>query len=139
MRFHPLLGFTRMHKGLDIGAPYGSPIHAMTDGIVTFAGRIGGYGNFVKLMHGGGMASGYGHMSRIAVSSGTRVQQGQVIGYVGSTGMSTGPHLHWEVWKNGAAINPRSVSFASVAQLSGEKLRAFKARVAQLLAIRVGA
>ncbi len=138
LRMHPLLGFTRMHKGLDIGAPYGSPIHAMTDGIVTFAGRTGGYGNFVKLVHGGGMASGYGHMSRIAVSSGTRVQQGQVIGYVGSTGMSTGPHLHWEVWKNGAAINPRSVSFASVAQLSGEKLRAFKAKVAQLLAVRVG-
>ncbi|WP_380783125.1 peptidoglycan DD-metalloendopeptidase family protein [Sphingomonas sp. R86520] len=138
LRMHPLLGFTRMHKGLDIGAPYGSPIHAMTDGIVAFAGRTGGYGNFVKLVHGGGMASGYGHMSRIAVSSGTRVRAGQVIGYVGSTGMSTGPHLHWEVWKNGAAINPRSVSFASVAMLSGEKLRAFKAKVAQLLAVRVG-
>ncbi|MGA1798354.1 peptidoglycan DD-metalloendopeptidase family protein [Sphingomonas sp. 4RDLI-65] len=138
LRMHPLLGFTRMHKGLDIGAPYGSPIHAMTDGIVAFAGRTGGYGNFVKLLHGGGMASGYGHMSRIAVSSGTRVRQGQVIGYVGSTGMSTGPHLHWEVWKNGAAINPRTVSFASVAQLSGEKLRAFKAKVARLMAVRVG-
>jgi murein DD-endopeptidase MepM/ murein hydrolase activator NlpD len=138
LRMHPLLGFTRMHKGLDIGAPYGSPIHAMTDGVVAFAGRTGGYGNFVKLVHGGGMASGYGHMSRIAVSSGTRVRAGEVIGYVGSTGMSTGPHLHWEVWKNGAAINPRTVSFASVAQLSGEKLRAFKAKVAQLLAVRVG-
>ncbi|MEG8018884.1 MULTISPECIES: M23 family metallopeptidase [Sphingomonas] len=138
LRMHPLLGFTRMHKGLDIGAPYGAPIHAMTDGIVAFAGRTGGYGNFVKLMHGGGMASGYGHMSRIAVSSGTRVRQGQVIGYVGSTGMSTGPHLHWEVWKNGAAINPRSVSFASVAQLSGASLRAFRAKVAALLAVRTG-
>ncbi len=137
-RMHPLLGFTRMHKGLDIGAPYGAPIHAMTDGIVAFAGRTGGYGNFVKLVHGGGMASGYGHMSRIAVSSGTRVRQGQLIGYVGSTGISTGPHLHWEVWRNGAAINPRSVSFSSVAALSGAKLRAFKVRVAQLLAVRVG-
>ena len=137
-RMHPLLGFTRMHKGLDIGAPYGAPIHAMTDGVVAFAGRTGGYGNFVKLVHGGGMASGYGHMSRIAVSSGTRVRQGQLIGYVGSTGISTGPHLHWEVWRNGAAINPRSVSFSSVAALSGAKLRAFKARVAQLLAVRVG-
>jgi murein DD-endopeptidase MepM/ murein hydrolase activator NlpD len=137
-RMHPLLGFTRMHKGLDIGAPYGAPIHAMTDGVVAFAGRTGGYGNFVKLVHGGGMASGYGHMSRIAVSSGTRVRQGQVIGYVGSTGMSTGPHLHWEVWRGGAAINPRSVSFTSVAALSGEKLRAFKAKVARLLAVRVG-
>lgn len=138
LRTHPLLGFTRMHKGLDIGAPYGAPIRAMTDGRVAFAGRTGGYGNFVKLVHGGGMASGYGHMSRIAVSSGTRVRAGQVIGYIGSTGMSTGPHLHWEVWKNGTAINPRSVSFASVAQLSGAKLRAFKAKVAQLLAVRVG-
>jgi len=138
LRVHPLLRFTRMHKGLDIGAPYGTPIHAMTDGVVAFAGRTGGYGNFVKLTHGGGMASGYGHMSRIAVSSGTRVRQGQVIGYVGSTGMSTGPHLHWEVWKNGAAINPRAVSFAGVAQLSGASLRAFKAKVAALLAVRPG-
>jgi len=138
LRVHPLLRFTRMHKGLDIGAPYGTPIHAMTDGVVAFAGRTGGYGNFVKLTHGGGMASGYGHMSRIAVSSGTRVRQGQVIGYVGSTGMSTGPHLHWEVWKNGAAINPRAVSFAGVAQLSGASLRAFKAKVATLLAVRPG-
>ena len=138
LRTHPLLGFTRMHKGLDIGAPYGAPIHAMTDGVVAFAGRTGGYGNFVKLTHGGGLASGYGHMSRIAVSSGTRVRAGQVIGYIGSTGMSTGPHLHWEVWKNGAAINPRSVSFSGIAQLSGAKLRAFKAKVAQLLTVRVG-
>jgi len=138
LRVHPLLRFTRMHKGLDIGAPYGTPIHAMTDGVVAFAGRTGGYGNFVKLTHGGGMASGYGHMSRIAVSSGTRVRQGQVIGYVGSTGLSTGPHLHWEVWKNGAAINPRAVSFAGVAQLSGASLRAFKAKVATLLAVRPG-
>ena len=138
LRVHPLLGFTRMHKGLDIGAPYGSPIHAMTDGVVAFAGRSGGYGNFVKLTHGGGIASGYGHMSRIAVAAGTRVRQGQVIGYVGSTGISTGPHLHWEVWKNGGAINPRQMSFASTAQLSGERLRAFKARVAPLLAVRIG-
>ncbi len=138
LRMHPLLGFMRMHKGLDIGAPYGAPIHAMSDGVVAFAGRTGGYGNFVKLAHGGGMASGYGHMSRIAVSSGTRVRQGQVIGYVGSTGISTGPHLHWEVWKNGAAVNPRAMSFASAATLSGSALRAFKTRVAQLLAVRVG-
>ncbi len=77
-------------------------------------------------------------MSRIAVSPGQRVARGQVIGYVGSTGMSTGPHLHWEVWRNGVAINPRSISFSSVVALSGEKLRAFKARVAGLLAVRVG-
>ena len=137
-RMHPLLGYLKMHKGLDIAAPYGSPIYAALDGVVQGAGRSGGYGNFVKLVHGGGLASGYGHMSRIAVARGQHVRQGQVIGYVGSTGMSTGPHLHWEVWRNGQTINPRSISFASVAALSGESLRRFKARVAGLLAVKVG-
>ena len=137
-RMHPLLGYLKMHKGLDIAAPYGSPIYAALDGVVQGAGRSGGYGNFVKLIHGGNLASGYGHMSRIAVARGQRVRQGQVIGYVGSTGMSTGPHLHWEVWRNGQTINPRSISFASVAALSGESLRRFKARVAGLLAVRTG-
>uniref|UniRef100_UPI00342C65CD M23 family metallopeptidase n=1 Tax=Sphingomonas bacterium TaxID=1895847 RepID=UPI00342C65CD len=139
LRRHPILGFTRMHKGLDIGAPWGSPIHAAMAGIVQFAGRSSGYGNFVKLAHGGGIGTGYGHMSRIAVRPGTRVAAGQIIGYVGSTGMSTGPHLHWEVWKNGVAVNPRSMSFSSMAQLSGQALRAFKARVATLLAVKPGA
>ena len=138
LRMHPLLGFMRMHKGMDIGAPYGSPIYAVLDGVVQMAGRSGGYGNFVKLAHGSGIGSGYGHMSRIAVSPGQHVARGQVIGYVGSTGLSTGPHLHWEVWRNGVAINPRSISFSSVTALSGEKLRAFKTRVASLLAVRVG-
>ena len=137
-RMHPLLGYLKMHKGLDIGAPYGAPIYAALDGVVQGAGRSGGYGNFVKLVHGGGLASGYGHMSRIAVSRGERVRQGQVIGYVGSTGLSTGPHLHWEVWRNGQTINPRSISFASVQTLSGEALRRFKARVASLLSVKVG-
>ncbi len=137
-RMHPLLGYLKMHKGLDIGARYGSPIYAALDGVVQGAGRSGGYGNFVKLVHGGGLASGYGHMSRIAVSRGQHVRQGQVIGYVGSTGLSTGPHLHWEVWRNGQTINPRSISFASVQTLSGETLRRFKARVANLLSVKVG-
>ena len=123
---------------MDIGAPYGSPIYAAIDGVVAMAGRAGGYGNFVKLNHAGGVATGYGHMSRIAVSRGQHVSRGQVIGYVGSTGMSTGPHLHWEVWKNGRAVNPRSISLSSVATLSGATLRAFKAKVAGLMAVRVG-
>ncbi len=138
MRFHPILGFTRMHKGLDIGAPYGSPIYATIAGVVRFAGRTAGYGNFVKLAHAGNLGSGYGHMSRIAVHDGERVARGQVIGYVGSTGISTGPHLHWEIWRGGTAINPQSLSMTSVAQLSGEKLRAFKDRVAKLLAVKPG-
>jgi len=138
MRMHPLLGFMRMHKGMDIGASYGAPIYAVLDGVVQTAGRAGGYGNFIKLAHPGGIASGYGHMSKFAVRAGQRVSRGQVIGYVGSTGMSTGPHLHWEVWRNGQAINPRSISFSSVAALSGAKLRAFKARVSRLLSVQVG-
>ncbi|MFS0772540.1 M23 family metallopeptidase [Sphingomonas sp. 1P08PE] len=138
MRMHPLLGFMRMHKGMDIAAPYGRPILAARDGVVASAGRNAGYGNFVKLNHAGGLASGYGHMSRIAVRGGQSVRQGQVIGYVGSTGMSTGPHLHWEVWRNGRSINPRSISFASVARLSGSNLAAFKRKVAELTAVKVG-
>ncbi|MET4898473.1 peptidoglycan DD-metalloendopeptidase family protein [Sphingomonadaceae bacterium jetA1] len=138
-RMHPVLGFMRMHKGLDIGAPYGAPIHAIMDGIVQFAGRSGGYGNFVKLAHGGGVVSGYGHMSRFVVRSGTHVRQGQVIGYIGSTGLSTGPHLHWEVWKNGVTVNPQSLKLSSVAVLSGAKLRSFRHEVQALLAVRPGA
>ncbi|KQM68047.1 hypothetical protein ASE75_04115 [Sphingomonas sp. Leaf17] len=137
-RMHPLLRFVRMHKGIDIAAPYGTPIRAVVDGVVSFAGRNAGYGNFVKLTHGGGLVSGYGHMSRFAVSPGQRVTQGQVIGYIGSTGLSTGPHLHWEVWRGGIAINPRAAGFASTTRLSDASMRAFKARVATLLAIRPG-
>jgi murein DD-endopeptidase MepM/ murein hydrolase activator NlpD len=138
-RTHPVLFFRRLHKGMDIGAPHGAPIYAVLDGTVQAAGRAGGYGNFVKLAHAGGLGSGYGHISRFAVRAGQRVRQGQVIGYVGSTGMSTGPHLHWEVWKNGRAINPKSISFTSVARLSGEEFRRFKARVRELLEVSVGA
>ena len=138
MRMHPLLGFLRMHKGLDIAAPYGAPIHAVLDGTVASAGRNAGYGNFVKLGHAGGLASGYGHMSRIAVRPGMPVRQGQVIGYIGSTGLSTGPHLHWEMWRNGQSINPRSLNFTQVAHLSGANLRAFQRQVAALMAVRPG-
>ena len=135
MRRHPVLGTARMHKGLDIAAPMGAPIRAPMDGVVQMAGWAGGYGKFVKLSHGQGMATGFGHMSRIAVSSGTRVGRGQIIGYVGSTGMSTGPHLHYELWKNGVPTNPGRVSFESVQQLSGGALAAFKNRFAKLMAV----
>jgi murein DD-endopeptidase MepM/ murein hydrolase activator NlpD len=139
MRRHPLLGFSRMHAGMDIAAPYGSPIVAASDGVVSYAGWHGGHGNFVRIAHGGGLGSGYGHMSRIAVRSGTRVAQGQVIGYVGSTGMSTGPHLHYEVYRGGAAVNPASVSFITTSQLVGADLANFRATLARLTAVRPGA
>src|SRR5207244_831395 len=103
------------------------------DGVVNFAGRHGGHGNFVQLRHGGNMGTGYAHMSRIAVSPGEHVRQGQVIGYVGSTGLSTGPHLHFEVYRGGEAINPKSVAFVTTSLLSGDQLRAFRAKLAGLL------
>src|SRR3546814_4766707 len=83
MRRHPILGYKRMHSGMDFGGGYGAPIYAVTDGVVTIAGRHGGFGNYVKLNHGKGLGTGYGHMSRIAVRSGQRVKRGQVIGYIG--------------------------------------------------------
>jgi murein DD-endopeptidase MepM/ murein hydrolase activator NlpD len=138
MRFHPLLGFTRMHKGIDIGAPVGTPVYAILDGTVLSAGWSGGYGNFIRLAHGAGMATGYGHLSRLAVAAGQRVQRGQVIGFVGSTGLSTGPHLHWEVTRGGAAINPLSLTFENVSSLAGTDMPGFRARVAQLEAVAVG-
>lgn len=137
-RRHPVLGYRRMHSGMDFGAPYGSPIYAVADGTVQMAGYNGGYGRFVRLQHGGDLGSGYGHMSRIAVSSGQRVRRGQVIGYVGSTGLSTGPHLHYELYRSGRPVNPASVSFVQRAQLSGEQLAGFRARLNRLTALPTG-
>ena len=139
MRRHPILGYKRMHSGIDFGGGYGAPIYAVSDGTVTIAGRHGGFGNFVKLNHGGGIGTGYGHMSRIAVSPGQRVRAGQVIGYIGSTGLSTGPHLHYELYRNGVAVNPASASFVTRARLEGKALADFRARIRQLTAVAPGA
>ena len=141
LRRHPILGYTRMHAGIDFAAAYGSPIYATSDAQVTFAGWHGGHGNYVRLDAGGGLGTGYGHMSRIAVSPGMRVRRGQVIGYVGSTGLSTGAHLHYEMYRNGVPVNPGSVRFVttSAAALSGNDLAAFKARLAVLRDLRPGA
>jgi murein DD-endopeptidase MepM/ murein hydrolase activator NlpD len=137
MRMHPLLGYSRFHQGVDFGARHGSPIYAVSEGVVSMAGRHGGHGNFIKLDHGGGMATSYSHLSRYAVSSGQRVAQGQVIGYVGSTGMSTGPHLHFQVYKRGGVVNPRNVTFAQSSLLTGNELASFRSRLKGLLAIPV--
>ena len=139
LRRHPILGYSRMHAGIDFKANYGQPIYAVTDGTVAFAGRHGGHGNYVKLTHGGGLGTGYAHMSRIAVSAGQRVRRGQVIGYVGSTGLSTGPHLHYEMYRNGKTVNPGSVQFVTRATLSGQELANFKAQLAQLMKVEPGA
>lgn len=139
MRRHPILGYRRMHAGIDFKAGHGTPIYAVTDGVVKFSGRHGGHGNYVKISHGGGLATGYAHMSRIAVSNGARVRRGQVIGYVGSTGLSTGPHLHYEVYRNGSTVNPTSIAFVTRAQLSGRELASFRARIAELQKVEPGA
>ncbi|MGX7896132.1 M23 family metallopeptidase [Tsuneonella sp. HG222] len=139
MRRHPILGYGRMHRGIDFKASYGTPIYAVTDGTIDYAGRHGGHGNFVRIRHGGGLSTGYAHMSRIAVDNGQRVRRGQVIGYVGSTGLSTGPHLHYEMYRNGAAVNPSSVRFVTRAQLSGSELAAFRASLAGLQKVEPGA
>jgi len=136
MRMHPILGYSRMHAGIDFSAPYGSPIYAVSDGRIVYAGRHGGHGNFVRIEHGSGFGTGYAHMSRIAAIPGSMVHRGQVIGYVGSSGLSTGPHLHYEVYRNGQTVNPLSVRFAQTAQLAGAELAAFRSRLANLKGLR---
>jgi len=138
MRRHPILGYTRMHSGIDFGASWGAPIHAVSDGIVSFAGRHGGHGNYVRLDHGGGIGTGYAHMSRIAVAPGTRVQAGQIIGYVGSSGLSTGPHLHYELYRGGKTVNPGSISLTVTSGPNKEELARLRQRIAELRSITPG-
>ena len=139
LRRHPILGYRRMHEGMDFKASYGTPIVAVSDGRVTSAGRAGGCGIAVRLEHGGGLSTRYCHMSRMAVSPGMGVRRGQVIGYVGSTGLSTGPHLHYEMYRGGRVINPASVQFVTRAELSGTDLIDFRRQLIRLKEIEVGA
>jgi murein DD-endopeptidase MepM/ murein hydrolase activator NlpD len=128
MRDHPILGFVTMHKGTDFAAPVGTPIFAAGDGVVEFAGLKGPNGNFVKLKHDNGWETLYLHMNRIwpGVAPGARVSQGQQIGEVGTTGRSTGPHLHYEVHVNGVPVNPLSLDTGTSARtLTGKSLSAF--------------
>ena len=106
IRSDPFNGTARMHAGVDISGPTGTPIYATADGIISHAGRAGGYGNMIEVNHGKGIATRYGHLSRIMVGDNTRVVRGQLIGLMGSTGRSTGPHLHYEVRIDGHAVNP---------------------------------
>jgi hypothetical protein len=139
MRRHPILGYRRMHEGLDFKASHGTPIVAVSDGRVSAAGRAGGCGIAVRLEHGEGLSTRYCHMSRMAVGAGQTVKRGQVIGYVGSTGLSTGPHLHYEMYRGGRVINPASVQFVTRAQLSGTELLDFRRRLIGLKEIEPGA
>ncbi|MHB8842558.1 MAG: M23 family metallopeptidase, partial [Candidatus Aquicultor sp.] len=107
-RFHPVLGYSRMHTGIDLGCGSGTSVHATKGGTVIMAGWMGGYGNAVVIDHGEGISSLYGHNKSLTVSAGQHVVQGQVIAHSGSTGMSTGPHLHFEIRVNGNPQNPLS-------------------------------
>jgi murein DD-endopeptidase MepM/ murein hydrolase activator NlpD len=139
MRRHPILGYTRMHAGMDFKARYGTPIVAVSDGRVSAAGRSGGCGIAVRLEHSGNLSTRYCHMSQMAVRAGQSVRRGQVIGYVGSTGLSTGPHLHYEMYRGGRAINPATVQFVNRALLSGTELIDFRRQLIRLKEIEVGA
>jgi murein DD-endopeptidase MepM/ murein hydrolase activator NlpD len=136
-RYHPILHFTRFHAGIDIGAGWGSPIVAAADGQVVGAGWGGGYGREVQIAHGGGIVSLYGHMSEIVAQPGSFVHAGQLIGYVGSSGLSTGPHLHFEVRQGGTPVNPLGVRLVSEPVVDTHLADAVKARLAALL--KVGA
>jgi murein DD-endopeptidase MepM/ murein hydrolase activator NlpD len=136
-RIHPILRFARMHRGIDFGAGWGSPIVAAADGQVAAAGWAGGYGRQVRIAHAGGIGTSYSHMSSIVAEPGSYVRQGQLIGYVGSSGLSTGPHLHYEVYRGGQPVNPLAVRFIGAPAIDGAQVAAFKARLKALLSVGV--
>lgn len=131
MRKHPVLGYSRMHKGLDYAAPRGTPILAAGDGTVVFTKRSKGYGKYIKIKHSANYATLYAHLDKFAkgMRAGRRVTQGEVIGYVGSTGLATGPHLHYEVHVKGKQVNPATVKFSKAPPLDTNKMVAFKESV----------
>jgi murein DD-endopeptidase MepM/ murein hydrolase activator NlpD len=135
-RMHPILNRIRGHMGTDYAAPTGTPVHAAGDGRISFAGQRGGYGNAVIVAHGNNVSTLYGHMSRFArhIRVGTHVQQGDVIGYVGMTGLATGPHLHYEYLVNGVHKNPQTVQLPGAEPLHAEALQKFRRATAPLLA-----
>ena len=129
MRQHPIMGFSALHTGVDFAAPHGTPVLASGIGKVTMAGYNGGYGLYVKLQHNAEIGTAYAHLSRLGpgIKPGVSVRQGQVVGFVGSTGMSTGPHLHYEFDRGGRAINPLAQKFAMRGNLGGKDLTRFQA------------
>ena len=132
-RKHPILGYTKMHKGVDFAAPKGTPIYAAGNGTVEVAGRNGGYGKYVRIRHNGSYSTAYAHMKGFAkdIRRGKRVKQGQVIGYVGNTGRSTGAHLHYEVVRDGRQMNPMKVKMPAGPKLKGKELERLLAHVAE--------
>jgi len=134
MRLHPILGFTRMHQGVDFAAPTGSPVLAAGDGVVEEARWSGGYGRWLKLRHGDGLETGYAHLSAWAagIAPGAPVRRGQVIAYVGATGLATGPHLHYEVFRAGRRIDPKLAATLSLAGAAAADIPTLRARKAAI-------
>ena len=134
MRKHPILGYNKKHLGLDFAAPKGTPIFAAGDGTITMIGRHGNYGKYVRIRHNGTYSTSYAHLNGYAkgMKRGKRVRQGQVIGYVGSTGMSTGPHLHYEVMRDGKRINPMTLKLPTGRKLEGRERAAFQQQVQKI-------
>jgi murein DD-endopeptidase MepM/ murein hydrolase activator NlpD len=138
MRTHPILGFSRLHRGVDFAAPTGTPVLASAAGRVLRAGWGGGYGNTIDIDHGRGIVTRYAHLARMDVRPGQQVTQGQRIGAVGSTGLSTGPHLHYEVIRDGVPVDPRSNRLLVQGPvLAGAELQRFRGEMDRLLAVRV--
>jgi len=133
-RRHPVLGFVKSHKGVDFGAPTGTPIYAAGDGVIERANRFGSYGNYVKILHARGFKTAYAHLSQFGrnIRSGKRVEQGQIIGYVGATGRVTGPHLHYEIYRGKNRVNPMRLDLPTGEVLSGDVLTAFRAHMVQI-------
>ncbi len=130
LRRHPVLGYSKMHKGTDFAAPRGTPIYAAGNGVIEIAGWVRGFGNYIRIKHANSYETAYGHMNGFAkgMKRGVRVHQGQVIGYVGTTGRSTGPHLHYEVHIHGKAVNPLGVKLPTGTQLAGAELKRYLAK-----------
>lgn len=133
-RKHPILGYTKMHKGIDFAAPVGTPIFAAGNGTIAKIGRNGGYGNYIRIRHNDSYDTAYAHMKGFAkgLKQGSRVKQGDIIGYVGTTGRSTGPHLHYEILKNNTQVNPIRVKMPSGKKLKGKELETFLAEAENL-------
>jgi len=126
-RKHPILGYNKLHKGVDFAAPSGTPIFAAGNGVVEFAGKNGAYGNYVRIRHDGTFKTAYAHMKSLkkGIYDGVRVKQGDIIGYVGTTGRSTGPHLHYEIIQNGEQMNPAKLKLPSGRKLNEQELKQF--------------
>ncbi|HWA00979.1 MAG TPA: M23 family metallopeptidase [Caulobacterales bacterium] len=138
MRLHPILGYSLIHRGTDFAAPIGTPIMAAGDGVVERAGGFGTYGNYIRIRHGDRYETAYAHLSRFGagIRTGARVRQGQIIGYVGATGRSTGPHLHYEVLLNGSQVNPMGLRVPTGRNLSGRDLQLFQGERARIDTLR---